>query len=239
MCLHLPFVADTTEPLPFAEELFKRMAIQISGPFLQVVFTMYLSEKAKRFMKKHCPHKKMSSIGRYKRNLMSHVETSMMAIIWNLLGIWETFVHFQLRIFNISPDTAFKVDTMLWLILGEGTIFLLTVVLSLRDIPTYEETPRRTKFYVHIPGDLEPRRPPSLHEEITGPQTVCLGKNIHNKVTKLPPITSVTEFQSSDEMKRADEISSCEVATKLPPNKTSVREFQSSDKMKRDDGISS
>ena len=188
----------------------------MSGPFLQVVYTIYLSGKATRFMKKHCPHNKMSSIGRYKRNLMSHVETTMMAIMGNLLGIWENFVHFLLRFFNISPEAAFIVENMLWLILGEGTIFLLTVVLSLRDIPTNEETPRRTKFYVHIPGALEPRRPPSLHENIIDPQTVCVGKNVFHKVTKLPPITSVREFQSSDEMKRADEISSCEGANLVP-----------------------
>ena len=225
LCLHIPLLTDKTETLPLPEELFKRLAIKFIGPSLQVVFTIYLYGKAKIFMKGYCPHKKMSSIGRYKRNLMSHVETTILAIMWNLLGMWEVSVHFQYSNYNISPANAFKTENMLWLILGEGTIFMFTVVLSFRDIPTNEQTPKQTQFYVHIPGPLEPRRPLSLHGNIIGPltatykssmnglsissiNTICVPKYMHHKQTKLPPITLVRELQSSDEMEHADEISS-------------------------------
>ena len=210
------------------------MAIAMCGPFLQVVFTIYLYLKAKKFTKGHCPHKKMSSIGKYKRNLMSHGETTMMAIMWNLMGVWETSNHYQYKNSEISPGTAFQAENLLWLIFGEGTIFLFTIGLSLRDIPTIQQIPRRTKFYLHKPNALEPRQPTSLHGDIKGPPTVrvqihmkefsnspnsdslCVVKNTHSKVSKLPHITSVKTCQFCDEMKRVDEILSFEGAGIVP-----------------------
>ena len=94
---------------------------------------------------------------------------------------------------------------MLWLLFGEGTVFLFTAVLSLRDIPINKQITMPTYFYVHNLDPLEPRRPTSLHEDIIGPQTVLaqigtkefsnslnvdslsVVKNTQYRVTKIPP----------------------------------------------------
>ena len=177
---------------------------------------------------------------------MSHVETTIMAIMWNLLGMWEVSVHFQYSNYNISPEASFKTENMLWLILGEGTIFMFTGVLSLRDIPTNKPTPRRTKFYVHNPGALEPRRPPSLHGDIIEPKTakekgdmnklsnspitICVPQSTQHKQTKMPLITLVKEYQTSDEMKCADEISSSQdiIETETARDKSSMKRLSNS-----------
>ena len=99
-------------------------------PSLQIFFVLYLTWKAKKFIRGHCPQKKMSSIGRYKRNLMNQRESTIMGVYWNLLALFETHNHIQLSINQLRPDLAFMVESILWIIFSEGSVILFTFFLS-------------------------------------------------------------------------------------------------------------
>ena len=130
ICLHMDLLKETGGSLPLKEELFKRKGMTIIFPFLQIFFVLYLTWKAKKFIKGHCPQKKMSSIGRYKRNLMSHMESTIMGLYWNLLALFETHNHIQWSINQLRPDLVFKVESILWIIFSEGSVIIFTFFLS-------------------------------------------------------------------------------------------------------------
>ena len=159
-CLHLPIGGELAEPH------FKRMIIRIIGPLNMLVCVLWFSRRARKIMKGHCPDKKMSSIGRYRRSLIAFDETVALSIFSSIIGMWpglwllEYNIYFKQTQYMLSPQDVFTVESLLDLFYTEGSISVFTFALSLRDIPVSKESPRRTRFYVRSPKSLEPRRPP-------------------------------------------------------------------------------
>ena len=159
-CLHLPIDGELAEPH------FKRMIIRIIG-FINMIFCVLLfSQRARKIIKGHCPDKKMSSIGKYRRNLIDFDDTLALSIISSIIGMWpilwllEYNIYFKQTQYTLSPKDVFTVESLFDLFYSEGFISILTFALSLRDVPVTKEAPRQTIFYVRSPKGLEPRRPP-------------------------------------------------------------------------------
>ena len=81
-CLHIPLGGE------IAEQHFKRIAIRLIGPFNTTICALMFSQRAHKIMKRHCPDKKMSSIGKYRRNLLAFDDTVALAIISSLIAMW-------------------------------------------------------------------------------------------------------------------------------------------------------
>ena len=167
LCLYIPLGdvyigkgGDDLDGQPVAENLYKRMAIRLVVPFLQIVAIVLLTRKSKRFLKDLCPHNKMSLIGKHQRNLMTFMETATIAIFWNIKQMFEVYLQVHFRNHNFSPVSAFYTESTFMLVFSDVPILIWTVVLSLRDIPSNDAPPKATKFYVRMPCSLEPRRPP-------------------------------------------------------------------------------
>ena len=120
-----------------------------------------------------CPSKKMSCIGKFRRNVLDKNETIWLLIYWVLGGLFNVtcnllFVRFEN---HLRPSVIFNLNSFFWLLLLEVPMLYLTFILTRRGIPRIAEIPRSTKFYVLKPR-LEPRRSSyvcrSLENDIRG-----------------------------------------------------------------------
>ena len=106
-----------------------------------------------------CPSKKMSCIGKFRRNVLDKNETYWLVIYLSTGGLLNVtcnllFVKFEQ---HLQPSVIFNLNTFFWLVLLEFPMLYLTFILTQREIPRIAEIPRCTKFYVLKPH-LEPRR---------------------------------------------------------------------------------
>ena len=173
------------------------------GPFTCIWVTTLTYWRTHRFLKGHCPAKKMSSIGKYRRNMISFNESVTVAVISSLncsapiLAICESIIHFKNEEETLSAMDVFRVESIIDLVFIEGCLVFLTLALSLRDMPVYKEAPRQSCFYVYRPRDLEPRRPPPPpppSPPVTGPPPPT--QELEGPVMRLPRIILVKEYKS-------------------------------------------
>ena len=106
-----------------------------------------------------CPSKKMSCIGKFRRNVLDKNETYWLVIYFSIGGLVNVtcnllFVRFEQ---HLQPSVIFNLNTFFWIVLLELPMLYLTFILTQREIPRIAEIPRCTKFYVLKP-QLEPRR---------------------------------------------------------------------------------
>ena len=160
---------------------------------------------AHRLMAGLCPSKKMSCIGKFRRNVLDKNETIRLLIYWVLGGLLNVtcnllFVRFEK---HLRPSVIFNLNSFFWLLLLEVPMLYLTFILTRREIPRIAEIPRSTKFYVLKPS-LEPRRSSyvytSLVNDIRGHED---GPNCEELV--LPPIVHIPQggFERNELQRKA------------------------------------
>ena len=135
----------------------------IVGPIMQFIYTIFFYSRIKRYVKRY--GQKLCAIGMYKRNCKTLKTTVCCAI----LGCCFPYFNFMFRDVITRSDTfaqfvAHFLFVDICIDLFYTGLFLFTAV---DDIPSMEETPRRTVFYVSKPKNLEPRRPESVFPILT------------------------------------------------------------------------
>ena len=124
--------------------------------FLEVVFFNYMAWRVRRFLRGYCPKKKMSCIGKYKRNTIDIQQTTRWLLFWlSSLLLDIPFQSFLEADQVLSKESKFLIWTTKGVFLNE--CFILTQL-------AIEAPDRKLKlvhpgqFYVRSPI-LEPRRP--------------------------------------------------------------------------------
>ena len=121
-----------------------------------MVFMKYMAWRVKRFLTDHCPNKKMSCIGKYRRNMIDFQQTTYWLICWQVNILLDIpFQSFLEADQVLSKESKFLIWTTKGVFLNE--CFILTQL-------AIEAPDRKLKlvhpgqFYVRSPI-LEPRRP--------------------------------------------------------------------------------
>ena len=159
---------------PHKKNLVLVYGINLIYGFISTVYVFYLAFRCIRFTKTMCPGKKMSCIGKYKRNVLSYGDTVALSVAWNTnTMLFPVFMEF-LEHLHISPKAVFLVDTFYYVFTYEIVTLLIVFTLSNRDFPVHSAPPKISQFYVHSPPNLlEPRRPPRPQSCLPQPQS-CL-----------------------------------------------------------------
>jgi hypothetical protein len=126
----------------------------------QTFFVLYFSWKTKRLLKTFGPNKKLTCIGKYRRNAINYMESAVLSVAWNIFNILDVSLVAVCKYFNLGRNIVFFVDRFMWVVLLEiFTIFIICKI-SCREMPCHSEPPKPSQFYVHSPLVLVPRRPP-------------------------------------------------------------------------------
>ena len=180
------------------EENFTKGFLERVLLVVQIIYTLRFVLQVNRFVAGQCPGGKLSSIGKYRRNVLGMQSTFWAALCGSAFPLLDYFVRFLSR--SLSKWQAFYVN----FIILDGIVYLafvsILVVAQLQSIPSIRETPRRTVFYVSKPERLEPRRwydasNPRADQII---ETICCSSNSSNqpdqtKQVKVPKIKQVKE----------------------------------------------
>jgi hypothetical protein len=113
VCLLLPRDTDG------GERIKGRIATLIF-PFLAQFFNVWHTRKVSLYLKGICPRKRMSSLGRYRRNLLTFEETTKCITYWSICAIVEGLIIIAGMSSAISPSMVF------WLYHGQGEILMFT-----------------------------------------------------------------------------------------------------------------
>jgi hypothetical protein len=113
VCLFLPLDTDVQTGI-------KGRIATLVAPFLTQFFNIYLTRKVSIYLKGICPRKRMSNLGRYRRNLLTFEETSRCLTHWWICSIVEGLVIIAGMCSVISPTMVF------WLYHGQGKVSRFT-----------------------------------------------------------------------------------------------------------------
>ena len=149
----LPFV-----PWQHLEQI-KVKGIMVAGNAIQIFYAWYHYRKVQKLVEGLCPNNKMSCIGEYKRNILDYKNTAILSIISSLFHLIFIVNEELFFIFKISPGVLFSMDSIFDSLFYCVLPFCLTLVLINADLPSSNEVPRRTQFYVRRPEVLVPRLP--------------------------------------------------------------------------------
>ena len=171
---------------PKGQKPNKRYGLFFIWGFVAIAYVFYLSSRCHRLMKAMCPGKKMSCIGRYKRNVLSYRETCAWSIAWSFNSMLSPVITRLLKNMEISPRAVIMIDTFYYEFSYQVVTLIIVFILSKRDLPVHSQPPKITHFYVHRPPKLlEPRRPPF--------PVSCLPQTSHSlHPVPIPKITQVT-----------------------------------------------
>lgn len=126
--------------------------------FKMVLLTIYavkIIHRVTRYVDGQCPGQKMSSIGKYQRNVMGLRETFFMFLILHCLGF--IILGFRLIAKKMDKSNAFLVN-----LLCESLMFLFYIAVfifaSRKDVPTRKEASQNVIFNKSKVKVLQPRR---------------------------------------------------------------------------------
>ena len=125
-----------------------------------IFFVLYFSWKAKRQLKTFGPNNKMTSIGKYRRNVINYRESAVVSVAWSLFNILDVSLIAVCKLLNLGRNTFFFVDRFMSVILLEFLSIFIVYRISCREMPCLCKPPKPAQFYVHSPLVLVPRRPP-------------------------------------------------------------------------------
>ena len=154
---------------------------------IQFSYTMFFFWRIQRYVRRY--GRKLCAIGKYRRNCNSLKTTTFCAF---LSCFFPNFNYWFREIVRFNTTAQFVIQFFLKDFLMELFFTGLFFISASDDIPSEEETPRRTIFYVsRRPKHLEPRRP--KHLELRRPTT---------QPTFLPPpdLESAAEVRSYKNM---------------------------------------
>ena len=159
------------------EEIYKKDFFVRFFLLIQIFYSVRFFYRMTRYTKGQCPRGKMSSIGKYQRNILglkstfwAGVSGSLFPLIQNIL---RTVTEHALSRWHAFYANFIILDSLLYLFYI--SIFL---VASLKDVPSVSDPPRKTTFYASRPTKLEPRRPKTQF-----------------KVSGLPPVPNSSSTQ--------------------------------------------
>ena len=145
---------------PTAQKPNKREGTFLIWGFIAIIYVFYLASRCNRLIKAMCPGKKMSCIGRYKRNVLSYRETCALSIAWSFNSMLSPVITGLLKNLYFSPRAVIMIDTFYYEFTYQVVTLIIVFILSKRDLPVHSKPPKISQFYVHTPPKLlEPRRP--------------------------------------------------------------------------------
>ena len=134
--------------------------VLITFGFIATVYVLYLAVRSKRAIKTQCTGKSMSFMGSYRRNMINFRETTIWSIVWCINCIFYPVYIELMEGLDLSPRTAFFIDTFYYVFLLQINSLSLVFILSSRHMPNGGKgTPKPSQFYVQAPLVLTPRRP--------------------------------------------------------------------------------
>ena len=98
VCLFQPLEAD--------EEGVKGRIMALAYPFIAEVFNQYYSRKVTNYLRKLCPNRRMSCIGKYRRNLLSFRDMSKYISSWAAYSVVQGSVMIAAMIFGSSKVSS-------------------------------------------------------------------------------------------------------------------------------------
>ena len=127
--------------------------------FIQYACMSYLNMSLNRFLKGHCPGRKMSCIGKRRRNVVSLKETFWLIHMIMLSGFLDDTlesVFMYLKIF-LSQKSIFLLWSFINFISKEGLYLILPMLVEKPSIE--KRNAKNIPFYTRAPKVLEPRAP--------------------------------------------------------------------------------
>ena len=143
----------------YKKDFFLRFCIVI-----QIFYAVKFYIQMTRYINGQCPGGKMSSIGKYRRNILGLQTTFWAGVSGSCFLLLQNLVRF-VSVHYLSRWHAFYAN----FIILDSLIFLFYVSIfcfvCLKDIPSVSDPPRKIVFYVSRPTVLEPRRPRNKLQE--------------------------------------------------------------------------
>ena len=159
ICLLRPHKSD--------DFMYQRVGPMTIGVFIPMFFCKYLNYKSLRFIRGICPNNRMSSIGNYRRNLLTLEDTYNYFLYFSL---WECCATLLMNftyinpVFLLSPATVAAIhDLSHFIFVGFFYGFVLPMRITVPWNPINKPKDNRP-FYVRQ-EKLEPRRPPFISRE--------------------------------------------------------------------------
>ena len=124
---------------------------------LAVFYILRFVHKVKSFVHGQCPGGKISSIGKFQRNVISLRMTSFIALILHCFFFVLTFMRELTQ--NLDKSKAFFVN----FVVLDGFVYLLAFCIFIfarnHDMPTRKDAAKNVDFYVSKVEVMQPRRP--------------------------------------------------------------------------------
>ena len=136
--------------------------IELATVVIIILWITKTNIQIKNFMSKRCPSGKLSSIGCYRRNVLTQKETLYLIIYIQFSSIVTLAVNLLINEFKIqmSNNSVFWLLNAKFIILNDLFYLLLPTIIK---IPIQEKVSLETSlFYIRPPVVLEPRRPVTL-----------------------------------------------------------------------------
>ena len=142
--------------------------IELATVVIIILWITKTNIQIKNFMSKRCPSGKLSSIGCYRRNVLTQKETLYLIIYIQFSSIVTLAVNLLINEFKIqmSNNSVFWLLNAKFIILNDVFFLLLPTIIK---IPSQEKVSLETSsFYIRPPVVLEPRRPVTLKSSENG-----------------------------------------------------------------------
>ena len=159
---------DVNDDGYFDSDGHQLVMFHILTPLISLLMTQYLNWKVKVFLSQTCPKKKMSSIGVYKRNVLTFKETKILLYVTcftsAVLGaVLQTLL--KIKSEGLSKEARFWIWNLKGFLVND--CFYMCLPLFLR-VPIHVEVKTITsQFYVSKPANLQPRRHTFLKNSLT------------------------------------------------------------------------
>ena len=163
LCLGLPTSEDENEN--GTSHLFLQPQIAMA---LMAFYMVRFVHRVKKYVHAHCPRAKMSSIGKYQRNVIDLNTTYIIALILHCF----TFVikYFRQPTQNLDKSDAFLINFVIF----DSFIYLLSCCVFLharsQEIPDRKDAENHVQFYAPKAQVLQPRRPDHFSNQTNIPK---------------------------------------------------------------------
>ena len=166
-------------------------------PFLVECFNRFFCWKVRKYLAGICPRKRMSCIGKYRRNLIDFEQTSRYSTCWVMFS-WMEFVllmlltHYKNEMSSQTIFWAWNIPLFVFIDIINGIVLPLTVAVPAKE---KQKPDRRVEFYTRKPRVLEPRRPSDM--ECSRKSRKQIRKRKQNPIKKKRGGTSIVQVDCS------------------------------------------
>ena len=209
--------------------------------FGMVIMVFYIIRnvlKVKSFVYGQCPSGKLSSIGKFQRNVIGLRATCIFALILHSFTFANKFMRELTQ--NLDKSTAFFVN----FVIIDGFVYLFPFCIFLfsrdQDIPTRKDAAQNVRFYVSKVETLEPRRPQffnfpnqCLHQnDQNNPQTKIVSPIRREKIEILKPGLNIPfEVLIPSSLRQPDQLTHSRKNRLKPRDKFWIKRVRSNNKL--------